>query len=199
MCVDSLDAFKEFFSDIETEPQPTVVIPEGRDEVDEEELERQKSNSSLEDDWDNALYTVLDDLEKVKSREKYVKLCCENGTDVLDAVTNQDQSPDKTSVTSMQAINEKTPENQIIRDSIVNTVSPRKVLSGVRKKLNFSDVKPKSFKLATVHMHLVGCDPENQHCAEDDCLSMLRCVCQLGPHFAEWADMNAVSLNLLKK
>lgn len=195
-----MDAFKEFFSDTEVIPQTVQIIPEGRDEVDEE-LERQKSNSSLEDDWDDALYDVLDNLDKDKKRDQFVRLHYENGTDVLDAVTNEPQNPDKSGLNpkSIQESNEKTPENQIIRNSSLNTVTPRKALEGVRKRLNFSSARPKNFKLATVHMHFIGCEPENQHCAEDDCISMLRCVCQIGSPFAEWADQNAISLNNLKK
>lgn len=203
MCVDSLDAFKEFFSDIESVPQTSKVIPEGRDEVDEEELQRQKSNSSLEDDWDNALFTVLDDYEKVQTKQNFVKrLSSDGGTDVLDAVTNKGQeNSDKPMLSPglIQLATEKTPENQIIRGPASSSTSPKIILSGVRKRLNFSETKPQSFKLASVHKHFIGCEPGNQHSAEDDCLSVLRCVCQIGLHFAEWADQNAVSLNLFKK
>ena len=162
----------------------------------------------MDDDWNDALCSVVDEFDKVKTNENErcgpAILSCENGKDVLDAITNADQQTDcestgssipKSSPKSMQAINEKTPKNQIIRNK---NSSSRKILNAARKKLNFNDSRPKNFKLSTVYVHMIGCEAENLHCAEADCISMLRCVCQMGPHFAEWADYNAVSINLFK-
>lgn len=217
--MDTLPAFQEFFSDTTEVIQPAIpLVPEGRDEVDEEELailKTKRSDTSLDDNWDDALCSVLDDIEKVSTPNTRTNspsdaVSCENGKDVLDAITksnhqasNSGTTTPKISPTSMQAVNETTPESQIIRNSSTNSTSgsssARKLLNAARKQLNFGDSKPKNFKLATVHMHMVGCEAENQHCAEADCISMLRCVCQIGPHFAEWADCNAVSVNLFKK
>ncbi|XP_031787436.1 uncharacterized protein LOC100114369 isoform X1 [Nasonia vitripennis] len=206
LCVDTLIAFKEFFSDAQPANMPPIpVVPIGVDEVDEEELEqlsKQDPNASLDDEWNDSLCSVVDELEKVRTKDSVrTSLSCGNGKDVLDAITNKKQQADgkssgsttpKSSPKSMQAVNEKTPENQIIKNS-------RKTLNGVRKQLNFGNAKPKNFQLSTVYSHMIGCEAKNLHSAEGDCISMLTCVCQMGPHFAQWADYNAVSLNLFKK
>lgn len=196
--MDTLVAFKEFFSEGgPINPMSVPEIPQGVDEVDEEELlKNQDSDTSLDDHWNDALCAVVDDLEKVRTN-----LSCGNGKDVLDAITNEKHQAEgsssgpttpKNSLKSMQAINEKTPEDQIIKNS-------NKILNNARKQLNFGSSKPKNFKLSTVYLHLIGCEAENLHCAESDCISMLRCICQMGPHFAQWADYNAVSLSHFNK
>lgn len=200
LCVDTLIAFQEFFSDAQPVNMPPVpIVPLGVDEVDEEELKqlsKQNSNASLDDEWNDSLCLVVDELEKIRTSST-----SGNGQDVLDAITNKNQLADgkssgsstpKSSPKSMQAVNEKTPENQIITNS-------HKTLNGVRKQLNFGHTKPKNFQLSTIYSHMIGCEAKNLHSAEGDCISMLTCVCRMGPYFAQWADYNAVSLNLFKK
>lgn len=212
--MDTLPAFKEFFSEVPVSSPLTVqVLPEGRDEVDEEEmlkLKSQESDTSLDDQWNEALCAAVDNLDRVQTRENSVGML-ENGKDVLDAMSSDKHqqtassssgytTPKNSPKRSMQEINEKTPENQIIRTNLPNvTCSPSATLNSVRKQLQLGDGKPKNFKLSTVYLHMIGCEAEDLHCAEGDCITMLRCVCQIGSGFAEWADTNAVSLNFFKK
>ncbi|XP_014207458.1 uncharacterized protein LOC106638677 [Copidosoma floridanum] len=213
LCVDSLTAFKEFYSELQSDtPQPTLEnIPMGRDEVDEElaALEIKKSRMLISDDnWNDALYSVLDGFEKETSSNRKMTSVSEFGKDVLDSIsykpkdTVRDYVAPKVQLSpkSMQVVNETTPVNQIIKDSAVKaTINPRNILNSVRKQLNFGESKPINYKLCTIYEHIIGCEPQNQHCAEADCISVLSCVCQIGHHFAEWADCNAVSLNLFKR
>ncbi|XP_058793237.1 uncharacterized protein LOC131665387 isoform X2 [Phymastichus coffea] len=209
LCVDTLPAFHEFFSDTPvSSPSLVQSFPQGYDEVDEEELVELKSHvsdSSLDDQWNNALCAIVDDFDKVQANE--------NSKDVMDYTISdkngQTTSTSSDSITpknspnkSLQAINEKTPENQIIKTTRTRISSnPRKISQAfsVKKQIEFDNSKPKNFKLSTVYFHMIGCEAENLHCAEADCITMLRCVCQIGPSFADWADMNAISLNHLKK
>ena len=212
MCVDTLLAFQEFYSDIPDLPVPPQ-IPAGYDEVDEEELKRRIKlhvNDSLDDNWNEALCSVMDGFDQFTALEYENKSCSVlgkngfDGKDVLDAITNKNhQSGCSEKVLSnqksIQEINETTPENQIIRASDAKkTESPHTVLNKARKALKFNNSKPKNFKLSTIYFHMLGLEAENQHSAEGDCISMLRCVCQIGSHFSEWADCNAVSMNILK-
>lgn len=193
--MDSLLLFKEFFCD---KPNEDIVqssvqnIPLGRDEVDEEETARQELT---EDDWNDALYSTLDKFETIKPEDKRSLDC---GKDVLDSISNNN-SDSQLSPKTMQEINEKTPVSQMIGNSVINASCRRKNLNGVRKMLNFDESRPKNFKLSIVYAHMIGCEAENQHSAESDCISVLRCICQIGKSFAEWADYNALSLNLFRK
>lgn len=116
--------------------------------------------------------------------------------DEVDSVKkSNDSETTKNPQISMQAINETTPESQIIQaklESMKNLVS-------AREKLKFGYEKPKNFKLSTLYMHLLDKEAKNVHIAEGDCITMMRCVNQLGLHFAESADHHVVSLNLFKK
>ena len=49
-------------------------------------------------------------------------------------------------------------------------------ISQARKKLDF--VTPPSFQLDRLHCHLLGFPPVRSHCAEDDCLSLMR-ICAI--------------------
>ncbi|KAJ8665161.1 hypothetical protein QAD02_006823 [Eretmocerus hayati] len=200
LCVDSWHAFREFYNKLPTQQPPTPIVQEGIDEVDEEELMR--LDSDLSKKWNNSLCDMMDNFERVGTEQQ-------NGVDVLDAISlskNQNNassgatSSKPSSTSSMQIVNERTPENQIVPNSrSVVRINPRASLNNARRSLNFNDTPPRNFKLGTIYMHMIGREAENAHTAEGDCISMLRCVCQIGPNFAEWADQNAISMNHFKR
>lgn len=191
MCIDTLKAFHEFYADMPEAINPINNVPEaGLDEVDEEleNFKLNKADSSLDDEWNGVLAQVDDNFDNslLKSKSK----------DEVDSIlkSNDCKTP-KNSYVCMQAQNEKTPDSQIMREKL----EIKEKFVNARKKLKYGEQKPKNFKLLTLYMHLTGREAENLHSAEGDCISMLRCVNQLGSHFVEWADYNAVSLNLFKK
>ncbi|KAL7288452.1 hypothetical protein TKK_0017534 [Trichogramma kaykai] len=212
LCVDSFDAFKEFFTDAPNLPDPPMV-PQGYDEVDEEEMERMNhSNNSIDDNWDGALCMAMDayELNSPGNMEITRRETCSNnsdGKDVLDAITNKsseantsNSTPAKSNTSNnMQELNETTPSNQMIRSSMNSALTPCKKLNNARRVLNYGNTKPKNFKLCSLHKYMTGQEAENQHSAEGDCISMLRCMCQMGIYFAEWADSAAISMNYIKK
>ncbi|XP_017885267.1 three prime repair exonuclease 2 isoform X3 [Ceratina calcarata] len=99
-------------------------------------------------------------------------------------------SPGTSYAKRMQAINEKTPESQILK-SHNNNVQNWKA-NTVRRQLNFI-CPPSDFKLGTVLKYICGFEPENAHSAEGDCLSMIHCAIAM-KDFAQEADLKAVPL-----
>ena len=82
---------------------------------------------------------------------------------------------------------------RVLSETIVSGPVKNSNPTNIKKNLKF-DKKLDNFKLATIHKFLLGCDGENFHNAEADCIAMFF-LCQLGHYFAEWADTNAISLN----
>lgn len=94
-----------------------------------------------------------------------------------------------------QKVNEKTPENQIIRQhEIVHLERPFKK-NTPRKRLDFGcDERPDNLKLATIYKYMFGKNFPQQHSAEADCLAMIYCVTNIVDFFLEWSDNNAIPL-----
>jgi len=96
-------------------------------------------------------------------------------------------------------VNERTPENQIIRLRNVFAGRPFKK-NNPRKKLNFrSKKKPVSLKLSAIYEHMFDSNLPHEHSAEADCLAMIRCVINIADFFLKWSDNHATPLIYCKK
>lgn len=102
-------------------------------------------------------------------------------------------SSESSDVKIMQAINEKTPESQILRSLNPNNRIKDCKAVNVKRNLNFCYSTPSNFKLSTVFKHICGAEPENAHTAESDCLSMIQCAVRI-EDFVQRADSIAVPL-----
>lgn len=103
-------------------------------------------------------------------------------------------TPQTSNYKKMQEINEKTPENQIIKLEHSDKNFQIKKGYSVKRKLDFTNSMPVNFKLGTIYKHIFGKTLEGAHSAENDCLTMIRCAIKLKNFFLEWTDHNAVPL-----
>ncbi|OAD52727.1 Three prime repair exonuclease 2 [Eufriesea mexicana] len=151
----------------------SILLNDGYDEI-------------LSDALDSIMNKNLDDSNKnsLSSRNN------EKATSHSDNVLHTPQSNSY----KMMEINEKTPEDKIIKLQHCDKNFQKKKRNIVRRKLDFTNSQPTNFKLTSVCRHIFGTVSENAHTAEGDCLTMIRCATQLGKFFVEWADNEAVPL-----
>ncbi|XP_068972308.1 uncharacterized protein [Bombus flavifrons] len=140
----------------------------------------------LSDALDSIMDTNLNDHNKNNTPTKIKET-----TVHLDSVFN---TPQTSYCKTIQKINEKTPENQIIKLQHCNENFQDRRGSNVKRQLNFTNNRPINFRLGSVYKHIFGNNPEDAHSAEGDCLTMIRCAIKLGNFFVEWADCNAVPI-----
>lgn len=154
----------------------------------------------LNDGYDKILSDALDSIMKThldddnNSAKSIVK-----NEKIVPNFNGMHSTPQTSCYKKMQQINEKTPENQIIKLQHTGKNIQNKKGTSARRKLDFTNNRPTNFKLSNVCKHIFGSDPENAHSAEGDCLTMIRCAVQLGSYFVEWADGKAVPLNNCSK
>lgn len=97
-----------------------------------------------------------------------------------------------------QKANEKTPENQIMRQHEAGFVERPFKKNNPRKKLDFGCERPVSLKLGAIYEYMFGSNfPE--HSAEADCLAMIRCITNIVDFFLEWSDNHAIPLVCCKR
>ncbi|XP_076764073.1 uncharacterized protein LOC143431322 [Xylocopa sonorina] len=148
-------------------------------------------NALLNDSCDQLLSDALDSVMRTRSdepnkddlpahRNEKIVSCSDNTLNIY--------------CKRMQEINEKTPENRLIKPQYYDKNFQKRNTVIARRKLYFTNSSPTNFKLSTVHKHILGTDLDNAHSAEGDCLGMIRCAIQLGNFFVEWADKKAVPL-----
>ncbi|XP_031826503.1 uncharacterized protein LOC116424349 isoform X2 [Nomia melanderi] len=152
-------------------------------------------NIMLNDGYDQILSDVLDDIMS-RSFEKKNQTSIFKNEENKSYPNNVLSTPQTSCYKKIQEINEKTPENQIIKHSNTN-LKQRKAYAP--RRLNFADTQPSNFKLTSIYKHIVGMDPVNAHNAEGDCISMIHCAVKLGNFFVDWADCNAVPMVNHKK
>ncbi|KOC67478.1 Three prime repair exonuclease 2 [Habropoda laboriosa] len=189
LSIDMLHLIKEFFS---TKQKSTK-------EVNAAQITTSNSFNAevsilLNDGCDEILSEALDSV-MIAHFENYKK----SNTSIFEkekitSFDNMNSTPPSNWYKKIQQINEKTPENQIIKLQHSDKNFQNKKGITVRRKLDYTNSKPTNFKLSSVCKHIFGTDPENLHNAEGDCLSMIRCAIQLGNSFVEWADCKAVPL-----
>jgi hypothetical protein len=69
-----------------------------------------------------------------------------------------------------------------------------------RKTLKFVNPgPPTSFSLVNLHEHLLGCQPEQSHGAEVDCLSLMKTTAALGDEWIDWVKGNCFKFETCKK
>lgn len=144
------------------------------------------ASSLLNDGCDEILCDALDNVmsstSKKNNQENNENNSCSN---------SGRNTPKNSCYEEMQKVNEKTPENQIIKlQDAYKSLHFRK-RSSARKKLHFTKNKPDNFKLQTIYKHILGAEPVSVHTAEGDCLIMIHCAIQFGKYFVEWADYKA--------
>jgi hypothetical protein len=213
LCVDTYKAFQEFFND-KVRQQNQIACPNETPDQSSKMFKKDNDEILLDDSWNKVLFSCLDHFDKVQRNENEHALQTskhnkKNEFNInVDTGFNNNQEincfnsslNESNSLKLLQQINEKTPNNQIIKNSYLHTRNiTYKNLESVKRHLDFNNCMPKNFKLSTVYIHMIGQEARNLHCAEADCIAMLQCVCQMGTYFVEWADHNAISLNLIKK
>lgn len=91
-----------------------------------------------------------------------------------------------------QKDNEKTPENQIIRQHEIAVKRPFKNYYP-RKRLDFGcEERPVNLQLNTIYKCMFGSNIPQEHSAEAGCLAMIRCVTNIVDFFLEWSDNHAI-------
>lgn len=94
-----------------------------------------------------------------------------------------------------QKDNEKTPENQIIRQHEIAHVERPFKKNYPRKRLDFGcEERPVNLKLSTIYKYMFGSNIAQEHSAEADCLAMIHCVTNIVDFFLEWSDNHAIPL-----
>lgn len=134
------------------------------------------------DALDSVMSSITDKHNENNQEKNQSNPCSSNGLN----------TPKTSCYKKMQEMNEKTPENQIIKMQDTNKSLHNRKGSTTRRKLHFKNNQPENYKLQTVCKHILGTDPVNAHTAEGDCLAMIRCAIQLGSYFVEWADYKAI-------
>lgn len=99
---------------------------------------------------------------------------------------------------SRREANEKTPVNKLMRPQDISSSVRRPFKKNLRKKLNFGYERPLNLQLGSIYEYMFGTTPQ-QHSAEADCLTMIRCVTNIAGFFIEWSNNNAIPLVYLKK
>ncbi|KMQ90054.1 three prime repair exonuclease 2 [Lasius niger] len=115
--------------------------------------------------------------------------------------TNKEYNDDidvESSKNLRQKANEKTPENQIIRQHEA-VLAERPFKKSPRKKLDFGCERPVSLKLGAIYEYMFGSNFSHEHSAEADCLAMIRCVTNIIDFFLEWSDNHASPLVCCKR
>lgn len=168
LAIDSIDVFRNYFSD------KRLLKRQKLEEEQEKSDMLERYDSLLKDSWDDAVSAALDGIETSTSFDE--------GVELAETERNQEM------YSQMQRINEKTPESQIMKpDQIINTC-PSKMFNPQLL------VKPTNFKLTNLSKHMLSSPAINEHYAEDDCISLIRCASQIGEDFIEFADKHAIPL-----
>ena len=142
----------------------------------------EKYDSLLKDSWDDAVSAALDTVETFPSFDEGIE---------IDKAENFDKNTKNYS--EMQEVNERTPESQLVRsERITNEISHKNYTQQFLKK-------PDNWKLSIIFKHMMGFSADNQHNAEGDCLTLLRCANQIGEYFIEFADENAMPLTTFER
>lgn len=180
---------KDFF-----EPSRNPIEGGNATEVNISQLSSTEVSILLNDGYDEILSDALDSIMNTNfddsNKNNFSFLKTEKITSHSDNVLNTPQSNNY----KMMLINEKTPENQIIKLQHCGKNFQKKERNIVRRKLDFTNSSPTNFKLTSVCQHILGSVSENAHTAEGDCISMIQCATQLGKFFVEWADNKAAPL-----
>ncbi|XP_034191406.1 uncharacterized protein LOC117609325 isoform X1 [Osmia lignaria lignaria] len=187
LSIDMLNLIKDFFSLKENAIENRNDIQTTSSMSNKEDIK-----SLLNDGYDKALCDALDSVMN-SSFKKYNKNNHEN-KESNSSAANILNTPKTSCYKKIQKMNEKTPENQVIKSQDMDKCLHKRKESIARRKLHFTSGQPVNFKLSSVCKHIFGTDPQNAHTAEGDCLSMIRCAIQLGNYFVEWADCKATPL-----
>ncbi|KZC12749.1 PREDICTED: uncharacterized protein LOC107190834 [Dufourea novaeangliae] len=190
LSIDMLNLIKDFFS-IKGNPlkQENVTQVNASNRLNTEDI-----NTLLDDGCDKILSDALDNVIRNSFNSNNENKIFGNEDRKSKFYSNSVPNIPQTSCyKKIQEINEKTPENQIIKFQNSNAkFKNRKNIT--KRRLNFTSNQPSNFKLSSVYKHIIGTDIDNAHSAEGDCLSMIRCAIELGNFFNEWADSYAVPL-----
>ena len=169
LAIDSIDVFRNYFS------EKRLLKRRKLEEEQEKNDMLEKYDSFLkEDSWDDAFSAALDKIETCTSFDEGIELDKTEGN--------------KGTFSQMQSINEKTPESQIIKQEKIINAEPSQIFKPQLLE------KPKNFRLTNISKHILSSPPVNEHYAEDDCITLLRCANVIGEDFIEFADKHSVPL-----
>lgn len=179
LSIDMLDLIKDYFSpnnlnrerflqntaSVSNTEGDSSLLNDGCDEI-------------LCEAMDSIMSSITDNHNKIKQENEESKSFSNSGIN----------TPTTSYCKKMQEINEKTPENQIIKLQDADKNLHNKKRYTARRKLDFTHDKPNNYKLSTVFEYMCRTCAENTHTAEGDCICMIRCAIKIGEYFVEWAE-----------
>ncbi|KAM0724448.1 Three prime repair exonuclease 2 [Formica fusca] len=192
LCIDTWKMFQDFFKKKDLEPKTVQDL--------------------LDDEYNDSLSMLDIDVVMMEQKTKinampisqatppyngYIKVINDKKYDTNKEYNNDIdvESPED----FRQKANEKTPENQVMRQHETVLVERPFKKNNPRKKLDFGCERPVSLKLGAIYEYMFGSNFPHEHSAEADCLAMIRCVTNIVDFFLEWSDNNATPLVCCKK
>ncbi|KAL6442148.1 hypothetical protein ACFW04_002445 [Cataglyphis niger] len=188
LCIDTWKMFQDFFK--------------------KKDLESKTVQDLLDDEFNDSL-SMLDIDAVIMEQEAKINTSISQTTSPCDIKVinnkkydiNKEYNDDidvESSKNFRQKDNEKTPENQIMRQHEAGFVERPFKKNNPRKKLDFGWERPVSLKLGAIYEYMFGSNFA-EHSAEADCLAMIRCVTNIVDFFLEWSDNHAIPLVCCKR
>ncbi|XP_029662012.1 uncharacterized protein LOC115234807 isoform X2 [Formica exsecta] len=192
LCIDTWKMFQDFFK--------------------KKDLERKTVQDLLDDEYNDSLSMLDIDVVMMEQKTKidampisqatppyngYIKVINDKKYDTNKEYNNDIdvESPED----FRQKANEKTPENQVMRQHETVLVERPFKKNNPRKKLDFGCERPVSLKLGAIYEYMFDSNFPHEHSAEADCLAMIRCITNIVDFFLEWSDNNATPLVCCKR
>ncbi|XP_029672137.1 uncharacterized protein LOC115240870 isoform X2 [Formica exsecta] len=192
LCIDTWKMFQDFFK--------------------KKDLERKTVQDLLDDEYNDSLSMLDIDMVMMEQKTKidampisqatppyngYIKVINDKKYDTNKEYNNDIdvESPED----FRQKANEKTPENQVMRQHEIVLVERPFKKNNPRKKLDFGCERPVSLKLGAIYEYMFDSNFPHEHSAEADCLAMIRCITNIVDFFLEWSDNNATPLVCCKR
>ena len=144
----------------------------------------------------------------LNEERKMLKMELNAATDLINAGVFETEMIEGTinEISFSKAENEVTPKSVKYNSNMNFTPRKHKLSSSSecveksRKNLKFVNPgEPTSFSLVNLHKHLFGCQPEQSHGAEVDCLSLMKTTAALGDEWIDWVKGNCFKFETCKK
>ncbi|XP_025262519.1 uncharacterized protein LOC105249217 isoform X1 [Camponotus floridanus] len=183
LCIDTWNMFKDLFEKKDSEPKMIQNL--------------------LNDEYNNSLSMLDMDIRIIgqeatatstslmtSAHDGYIKTISNKKYDINEVYNGNIDI--ESSKNFRQKDNEKTPENQIIRQHEIAVKRPFKNYYP-RKRLDFGcEERPVNLQLNTIYKCMFGSNIPQEHSAEAGCLAMIRCVTNIVDFFLEWSDNHAI-------
>lgn len=186
LCIDTWKMFKDFFEKKDSEPKmiQNLLNDEYNDSLSMLDMDIGIIGQEATATSSSPMTSAYDGYIKTISNKKY------DTNEVYDGNIDIESSKN-----FRQKNNEKTPENQIIRQHEIAHVERPFKKNYPRKRLDFGcEERPVNLKLSTIYKYMFGSNIPQEHSAEADCLAMIRCVTNIVDFFLEWSNNHATPL-----